>query len=208
MNKISVGNRKITPSKIVCVGRNYVAHIEELNNEIPQEIVFFLKPNSALSEELHSFHQVPFHQEPLHYEAELCFLYEDGRFSAVGLGLDITKRALQSQLKEKGLPWERAKAFDGSAVFSPFVEIPSISENLQLELAINKKIIQSGSIHLMIHKPDEIVSELLTFMSLNEGDVVMTGTPKGVGVINKDDVFVGRVMDGGEVMTRVEWVAK
>ena len=203
MKKIIVGNRYVTPSKIICVGRNYVKHIEELGNEIPDEMVVFLKPNSAISEELHSFHQ-----EQLHYEGELCFLFENGRFSAVGFGLDITKRELQSKLKSKGLPWERAKAFDGSAIFSQFVEIPNLKKVLTFELDINGKNVQSGSINLMIYKPEEILVELLTFMSLCNGDIVMTGTPMGVGPVNPGQIFAGKVKDNDEVITSAEWIAK
>jgi 2-keto-4-pentenoate hydratase/2-oxohepta-3-ene-1,7-dioic acid hydratase in catechol pathway len=198
-----VGKRYVAPSKIICVGRNYVKHIEELGNEIPDDMVVFLKPNSAISEELHSFHQ-----EQLHYEGELCFLFENGKFSAVGFGLDITKRELQSKLKSKGLPWERAKAFDGSAIFSQFVEIPNLSKNLTFELDINGKKIQSGSISLMIYKPEEILVELLTFMSLCNGDIVMTGTPMGVGPVNPGQSFAGKVKDNDEVITSAEWLAK
>lgn len=203
MQKIIVGKRYVAPSKIICVGRNYVKHIEELGNEIPDDMVVFSKPNSAISEELHSFHQ-----EQLHYEGELCFLFENGKFSAVGFGLDITKRELQSKLKSKGLPWERAKAFDGSAIFSQFVEIPNLSKKLTFELDINGKNIQSGSISLMIYKPEEILVELLTFMSLCNGDIVMTGTPMGVGPVNPGQIFAGKVKDNDEVITSAEWLAK
>ena len=203
MKTVIVGNRSVTPSKIICVGRNYVQHIEELGNEIPDDMLFFFKPNSAISEELHSFHQ-----EQLHYEGELCFLFENGRFSAVGFGLDITKRKLQSKLRSKGLPWERAKAFDGSALFSEFVEVSNISRDLTIELDINGKNIQAGNIDLMIYKPAEILSELLTFISLCNGDIVMTGTPMGVGAINPGQNFSGRVKDNDKIVTSAEWIAK
>ena len=203
MNTIIVGNRKIEPSKIICVGRNYIEHIRELNSEIPENMVVFFKPNSAISQELNSF-QI----EQIHYEAELCFIYENGRFSAIGFGLDLTKRELQNKLKSKGLPWERAKAFDGSALFSKFVEIQSISPSLSVELSINGKVRQSGSFNQMIYKPDAILTELLTFVSLNDGDIVMTGTPKGVGIINKESVFVGKVIEDNKVITSAEWIAK
>ena len=118
------------------------------------------------------------------------------------------KRELQNKLKTKGLPWERAKAFDGSALFSKFVEIQSISQDLIVELGINGKIIQSGNINQMIYKPDAILTELQTFISLNDGDIVMTGTPKGVGIINKGSVFVGKVIVNNKVLTSTEWTAK
>jgi len=200
MKLIVVNNRTASPSKIVCIGRNYVEHIVELNNEIAEEMVVFLKPNSAITEELHSYNG-----EQLHYEAELCLMYENARFSAIGFGLDITKRALQNKLKSKGLPWERAKAFNGSALFSPFVEVSEISQNLSVELDIDGENVQSSSIDKMIYKPEQILTELLTFMSFNNGDIVMTGTPKGVGAINKAQQFVGRIKENGEVITSVCW---
>jgi 2-keto-4-pentenoate hydratase/2-oxohepta-3-ene-1,7-dioic acid hydratase in catechol pathway len=202
LKTIVVANRAVSPSKIVCVGRNYIEHIEELNNEVPDEPIIFLKPNSAISGKLCSFHR-----EPLHYEGEICLLFEDGRFSAVGFGLDITKRTLQKKLKSKGLPWERCKAFDGSAVFSRFIEIDKVSQNLSLELSVNGRIVQSGNISLMMYKPDDILVNLSSFMSLNNGDIVMTGTPRGVGVINAGDIFSGKIMNNGSLITSAEWLA-
>ncbi|MEI6858278.1 MAG: fumarylacetoacetate hydrolase family protein [Shewanella sp.] len=203
MKAIVVDNRMLRPSKVVCVGRNYVEHIKELNNEVPDEMVLFLKPNSAISTEL-----VSVHQEAIHYEAELCFVVENGQFSAVGLGLDLTKRALQSRLKVKGLPWDRAKAFDGSVVFSEFVAIEEVSENLTFELMINDVQIQVGGIALMINKPEQILAEIQTFMSFSDGDIVMTGTPKGAGVVNKDDKFSAKLYDKGNLLTQVDWTAQ
>lgn len=202
LNTIIVGSRTVYPTKIVCVGRNYLDHIEELNNEVPDEPVIFLKPNSAISEKLCAFHQ-----EPLHYEGELSFVFENGRFSAVGFGLDITKRTLQNKIKAKGLPWERCKAFDGSALFSRFVEIEKISRNLSLELSINGRMVQSGNIGLMINKPDDILASILGFMSLGNGDIVMTGTPKGVGAINTGNLFCGKIRDKDALLTQGEWLA-
>ncbi|MGD8292159.1 MAG: fumarylacetoacetate hydrolase family protein, partial [Desulfobacterales bacterium] len=132
MHEVIVGNRVVTPSKIVCVGRNYYAHIEELGSQVPDQMILFSKPNSSISNQLSSHKG-----EQLHYEGELCFLFENGRFSAVGFGLDLTKRKLQSILKEKGLPWERAKAFDGSAVFSKFIEIFEATTEMTFELKKN-----------------------------------------------------------------------
>ncbi len=202
LNTVNIGDRIITPSKIICIGRNYVDHINELNNEIPDEMVVFLKPNSAISDELYSVQQ-----EQLHYEAEICFVYENDHLTAVGFGLDITKRGLQSKLKSKSLPWERAKAFDGSAVFGPFVEITDINNTLSIELNINNENIQSGNIALMMYKPRDILSELQTFMTLNDGDIIMTGTPKGVGTINKGDKFEGILKSDQGVISATQWRA-
>ena len=152
MKTVRYNNEKITPSKIICVGRNYVNHIKELNNEIPEEMVLFMKPNSAISDTLNSFAG-----EALHYESELSFLYLDGGFKAAAFGLDLTKRELQSRLKAKGLPWEKAKAFDGAALFSPFVSV-DCNLYLSLILKINGAIIQASDEEHMIHKPDEILN--------------------------------------------------
>jgi 2-keto-4-pentenoate hydratase/2-oxohepta-3-ene-1,7-dioic acid hydratase in catechol pathway len=153
-------------------------------------MVVFCKPNSAITDMLCADHGA----ESLHYEAELSFLYQSGQFTAVALGLDLTKRALQTRLKNKGLPWERAKAFDGSAIFSEFVAIEQNTINqLQLLLTINGVDKQQGGVSSMIIKPEQILKELQTFISLEDGDIVMTGTPKGVGKINRNDNFVGKV---------------
>jgi len=202
LNSILVENINITPSKIICVGRNYVEHIKELGNEIPEDMVLFMKPNSSISNELKSGTI-----EPVHFEGEICFLVENGRFSAVGFGLDLTKRGLQNKLKSKGLPWERAKAFDGAALFSKFVRMPTISNELSLELEIDGKIAQQSNIQQMIYKPDQILAEIQTFVTLNDGDIVMTGTPKGVGVVNKGSVFTGRIKQDDAVITSAKWIA-
>lgn len=203
MNSINFANKEISPSKVVCIGRNYVDHIHELGNEIPDDMVVFNKPNSAISTELHAFHQ-----EQLHYEGELCFLVKNGEFVAVGFGLDLTKRGLQAKLKAKGLPWERAKAFNGAAVLSDFVAINNIDDTLSLELCINGEVIQAGGVELMMYKPEQILTELATFIDLADGDVVMTGTPKGVGVINAGDVFSAKVLQGDALLLSHTWTAK
>jgi len=193
----------IVPSKVVCIGRNYVDHIHELNNEMPDNMVVFNKPSSAISQELSSFHE-----EQLHYEGELCFLVQGGKFVAIGFGIDLTKRAMQSRLKSKGLPWERAKAFDGSAVFSEFISIDNLDREMSLTLSINEQVIQSGGTSLMIYKPQQILEELTSFTTLVDGDVVMTGTPKGVGKIESGDIFEGSILIDNQVACNQRWVAK
>jgi 2-keto-4-pentenoate hydratase/2-oxohepta-3-ene-1,7-dioic acid hydratase in catechol pathway len=202
MKAVIVDEKQVTPSKIICIGRNYVDHIAELGNEIPDEMVVFLKPNTAISTQLQSFHQ-----EVLHYEAELCFLYQQGKFTAVAIGLDLTKRTLQAKLKEKGLPWERAKAFNGAAVFSEFVLIDEIDSSLSLTLAIDGNIIQAGGVELMMVKPAEILIQLQNFIDLEDGDIVMTGTPKGVGQIISGSQFVGKVICQDKTLVSATWLA-
>ncbi|MEW6999342.1 fumarylacetoacetate hydrolase family protein [Colwelliaceae bacterium BS250] len=203
MNSINFANKTITPSKVVCIGRNYVDHIRELGNEIPDDMVVFFKPNSAITNELHSFHQ-----EQLHFEGELCFLVEDGEFVAVAFGLDLTKRGLQSKLKAKGLPWERAKAFNGSAVLTDFIGLDTIDNSLSLELKIDGALQQAGGVELMMYKPDDILAELASFVDLVDGDVVMTGTPKGVGEIKAGSVFAAKVLAGDKTLLEQSWIAK
>ncbi len=203
MNSVRFEEQNIQPSKVLCVGRNYVEHIKELNNAIPEHMVVFNKPNSSVTSSLRSFHQ-----ERLHYETEICLLVEGGEYSAVGLGLDLTKRDLQSTLKAQGLPWERAKAFDGSAVFSRFVSLKGIDiDSLHLELLINSVRVQAGGVELMMYKPADILNELKSYTSLFDGDIVMTGTPKGVGEIHQGDIFLGRLKSGDRTLIEIEWQA-
>lgn len=202
MKAVIVENKQVTPSKVICIGRNYVDHIAELGNEVPEEMVVFLKPNSAISAQLNSFHQ-----EELHYEAELCFLYEQGKFTAVAVGLDLTKRTLQAKLKAKGLPWERSKAFNGAAVFSDFVVIDEINNDLSLTLAIDGHLAQAGGVELMMVKPDDILSQLQEFIDLEDGDIVMTGTPKGVGKIKNGSEFIANVICQDKTLVSATWIA-
>ena len=200
MNTINVAGEKSCPSKVVCIGRNYVEHIKELNNEMPQQAVIFVKPNSAIAEQI-----ISNIDEPIHYEAELSFVVEANRLSAVAIGLDLTKRGLQTKLKHKGLPWERAKAFDKSAVFSDFVRFNEGVESLSMQLLINNELIQHADYDLMIHKPIEIIEEVTAFMSFCDGDILMTGTPKGVGIVSKGDIFVGRIKQGQKLLIEQQW---
>jgi 2-keto-4-pentenoate hydratase/2-oxohepta-3-ene-1,7-dioic acid hydratase in catechol pathway len=202
MNKINLAGKSCAPSKIVCIGRNYVEHIKELNNQIPDQSVIFVKPNSAIA-----FQLVSRINEPIHYEAEISFVIENNKITAVGFGLDLTKRGVQSVLKSKGLPWERAKAFDKSAVFSHFVNFSGNIETLSMQLLINNELIQHADYDLMIHKPSEIIEEVSSFMSFCDGDILMTGTPKGVGVVLKDDVFIGRIFQGDRLLIEQQWHA-
>ena len=204
MHSVRFGEKLITPSKLLCIGRNYVAHINELNNTIPEQMVVFNKPNSCITSTLYSFHQ-----ERLHYEVEICFLIEEEQLSAVAIGFDLTKRDLQSELKSKGLPWERAKAFDGSAIFSRFIPLDGIDSNqLQIELFINSMRVQCGQVSQMIYSPETILADLKSYTQLYDGDVIMTGTPQGVGEIHMGDIFLSRLKLDGKTLIEAEWVAR
>ncbi|EEX64501.1 fumarylacetoacetate hydrolase family protein [Vibrio metoecus] len=204
MSHIQFANRNLSVGKVLCVGRNYVEHIQELQNSIPEQMVLFHKPSSAVTSQLRAFHQ-----EPLHYEAEICFLVEKGQYVAVGIGLDLTKRQMQSYLKSKGLPWERAKAFDGAAVLSRFVALDGLDvDDLNLELLINCVRVQKGHVNQMLHSPEAVLQELKSYLTLEDGDVVMTGTPQGVGEVHVGDRFVGRLKCGEHTLIEVEWLAE
>ena len=204
MHSITFAETTVTPSKIVCVGRNYVAHIQELGNEIPGDMVVFNKPNSAISSRL----RAQIDGETLHYEGEIALLISAGEIAGVGFGLDLTRRELQSRLKAKGLPWERAKAFDGAALFSEFVPAPADLHTLSLRLTVNGELRQAGGVGLMIYPPAEILRELGSFTTLEDGDIVMTGTPAGVGAIRSQDRFRGALLDGDRELVSVSWQAQ
>jgi len=204
MNTVICNGTPVTPSKVVCVGLNYVAHIRELGNEIPEDMVVFIKPNSAISNTLQS----SIDGEALHYEGEIALLIRNNTFAAVGFGIDLTRRELQSKLKQKGLPWERAKAFNNAAVFSAFVPLPDNVGSLSLQLKVDDKPRQAGGVEMMTYKPATILSELQKFTTLEDGDLVMTGTPEGVGVINKGERFEGAVLSDNEVLVSASWIAR
>lgn len=203
MKSIRLNGCKYHPSKIVCIGQNYVGHIKELGNEIPTQPVIFIKPNSAISDEIHTQKQTV-----IHYEAEICFVVMNGELAAVGFGLDLTKREVQTSLREKGLPWERSKAFDGSAVFSDFVRLSGGLVDLRLELHINGNLVQEGGFELMMNKPEAILAEAGSFLSFEEGDVIMTGTPKGVGPIQAGDRFIGRIFSADDLLVDAHWTVQ
>lgn len=203
MTSITLNKKPITPNKIICVGRNYVEHIQELNNEMPEEPVLFIKPNSAISAELFTDEVAS-----IHYESEICFVIEQGKLAAVGIGLDLTKRDLQSRLKAKGLPWERAKAFVASAVFSEFVSFSGDCSKLRLEMRINDQLVQLATYDLMIHKPEALLAEIDGIFSWLDDDILMTGTPKGVGPVKSGDIFHACLFNNGQKLLSAEWTAK
>jgi len=202
MNSLKLDSERFTPSKIVCVGRNYLEHIRELGNETPDQMVIFNKPNSSISSRLHAARD----GESLHYEGEICFMLRNQALHAVGFGLDLTRRELQSTLKAKGLPWERAKAFDGAACFSDFVSLGDTDiSSLSLQLEIDGDMRQDGGYDLMMHKPAQILAGIQAFMSLEDGDIIMTGTPKGVGQVAAGERFVGRILADGRELVCHQW---
>ena len=200
MNSVKIDSKLLTPSKIVCIGRNYVAHIKELNNDVPESMVVFNKPNSAVSDTLHYI------SEDCRFEGEICFSIKDEKIYGVGFGLDLTKANIQKYMKAKGLPWERAKSFDKSAVLSDFVKLEYPLESLRMTLHIDDALIQFANYELMIYKPEVMLEEIKSFMSLEDGDIIMSGTPKGVGNFTRGQCFVGRIYANDDVLVKKEWV--
>lgn len=193
--------------KIICVGRNYANHIEELKNERPSEPVVFMKPDSAVLLKQHPF-VIPEFSEDVHHEVEIIVKiakvgkYIEPKFAhkyydEISVGIDFTARDLQSKLKEKGLPWEKAKAFDGSAVigdFLPKTDFVSM-ENLNFELKTNGETVQKGNSSMMLWKIDELISHVSQFFTLKIGDIIFTGTPAGVAAVKPNDVLEGFLED-------------
>ena len=189
--------------KIICIGRNYTKHIEELQNERPTEPVIFMKPDSAVLLKQHPF-VIPEFSEDIHHEIEVIVKinkvgkYIDAKFAhkyydEISVGIDFTARDLQQKLKEKGLPWEIAKAFDGSAVIGDFLPKSKFSslENLTFELTNNNISVQKGDTAQMLWKIDEIIAYVSQFFTLKIGDIIFTGTPEGVARIQPEDVLEG-----------------
>jgi len=199
MKQVTFDKIPVTPSKVVCIGRNYVEHIEELGNETPESMVVFNKPNSAITDTLR------FVSEDTRFEGEICFLIQNGEIAGIGFGLDLTKAEIQNRMKEKGLPWERAKAFDGSAVLGEFVPFRGDLKALRMELFINGRLVQFADYALMIYKPLEMLAEIENFMSFEDGDIVMSGTPKGVSTYKRGDKFTGRVYEGERLLVESSW---
>lgn len=201
MQTIRYNGTAITPSKVICIGRNYVEHIHELNNEIPSSMVVFNKPNSAITDTLR------FISPDTRFEGEICFLMMEGEIAGIGFGLDLTKAQLQNYLKSKGLPWERAKGFNSSAVLGDFVPLTAPLESLRMTLHINGTLTQEATYELMIYKPLEMIEEIKNFMSFEDGDIIMSGTPKGVSTYQIGDTFIGRIYDNERLLIESRWYA-
>ncbi|MGB0294433.1 MAG: fumarylacetoacetate hydrolase family protein [Flavobacteriaceae bacterium] len=191
--------------KIICIGRNYTDHIEELSNERPKEPVIFIKPDSAVLPKEQDFYRPEFSND-IHYEVELLVkIHKVGKhiakefapnyYDEIGLGIDFTARDIQTQLKQKGLPWEKSKGFDGSAVIGKWVSKAQFEnlENISFSLEKNGVQVQSGNTGLMLWKIDEIIAYVSQFFMLKKGDVIFTGTPAGVGSVQANDVLVGKI---------------
>ncbi len=194
--------------KIICIGRNYVEHAKELNNDIPEEPVFFMKPDSALLRNNEPFY-IPNWTKEIHHEIELVIKinrlgkniekrFAHRYFDEIGLGIDFTARDVQRKLKEKGLPWEKAKAFDQSAVISStFIDkaVFPVQESIFFSLNVNGDTVQKGKSDLMIFDFEEIISHVSKYVTLKIGDLIYTGTPAGVGPVKVGDHLEGFLED-------------
>ena len=192
--------------KIICIGRNYADHARELGNQIPTEPVVFLKPQSAILSHKHPFY-IPEWTKEVHHEVELVVkidrlgktiseAHAPRYYSEVGLGIDFTARDVQSRLKERGHPWERAKAFDGSAVVGGFVSLEQLGkdiQSLQFSLKNHDAVVQEGNTSDMLFSVNRLISEVSKFMTLKVGDLLFTGTPTGVAAVKSGDRLVGRL---------------
>ncbi len=193
--------------KIICVGRNYAAHAAELCNPAPREPVIFMKPDTAIPQRRNPF-IIPAFSKDVHYEAELVFRvcrngkhiaekFAAGYLDAVTVGIDFTARDLQGTLKEKGLPWELAKGFDGSAPvgeFIPLEELPP-EKGIAFRLDRNGATVQKGNSSQMTFPVHHLVSFISSYFTLKEGDLLFTGTPEGVGPVKRDDLLEGYIGD-------------
>jgi len=189
--------------KIICIGRNYHDHISELNNKIPQEPLFFLKPDTAIQPKGHPFF-IPDFSNNIHYEVELVIkISKNGKnideqfshkyYEEIGLGIDFTARDIQQECKELGHPWEKAKGFDGSAQIShKFINKNELDlNNIKFKLEKNQQIVQNGNSKDMIYSFGYIISYVSKFYTLRAGDLIYTGTPSGVGKVEIGDKLAG-----------------
>jgi len=191
--------------KIICIGRNYINHAKELGNSVPKEPLFFLKPETAIQPKRHPFF-IPHFSNDINYEVELVIKidksgkhieekYAHKYYSQIGLGIDFTARDIQNHCKENGLPWEKAKGFDGSAQISHvFINKKDIdSMNILFHLSKNGTTVQTGNSSDMIFSFDKIIEHISKFYTLKIGDLIYTGTPEGVGNVKAGDQLVGYI---------------
>ena len=201
--------------KIICIGRNYAEHAKELGNEIPENPVIFMKPDTAVLKKGSDFY-IPEFSDDVHYELEVVLKISKGGkyiqeekasnyFDEIGLGIDFTARDLQSKLKEKGLPWELAKGFDGSAIVSEFYKKSDFDmRNLSFSLMKNKEKVQDGNTSMMIFSPEKIIAFVSQYFTLKTGDLIFTGTPQGVGKVAENDILQAFLEDEKVLDLRIQ----
>lgn len=189
--------------KIICIGRNYVEHALELKNEVPTEPIFFLKPDTAILPGDRAFY-IPDFSSDIHHEIELVYrISREGKhiaeefahryYDQITVGIDFTARDVQQRQREKGLPWEPAKAFDHSAPVGQWIDSSSIKDKNKIYFSLKKngEVVQSGDSSLMIHSIDKIIAYVSKYITLRKGDLLFTGTPKGVSAVKSGDILEG-----------------
>lgn len=199
--------------KIVCIGRNYADHIEELNNERPDEPVVFIKPDTTVGQSNTPFY-LPDFSSAIQHEIELIVRinrigkhiqeeFASKYYDQISVGIDFTARDLQAQLKAKGLPWEKSKSFDGATVVGEWVDKTSFKnlQNLDFELTNNGKVVQKGNTALMLYTIDQLIAYVSQYFTLKIGDVLFTGTPAGVAAVAQEDVLEG-YLEGRKLFTQ------
>ena len=201
--------------KIICIGRNYADHAKELGNSIPKEPVIFLKPDTALLPKKNPFF-IPDFSDDLHHELELVVRinrvgksieerFAHRYYNQVTVGIDFTARDIQRDCKEKGLPWEKAKAFDGSAPIGEWLELQSLDiQNLNIELKKNGETVQLGNTKDMLFTVDKLIEEISKYFTLKIGDLLFTGTPAGVGAISRNDELEAFLEDRSLLKLRIK----
>ncbi|SKB95377.1 2-keto-4-pentenoate hydratase/2-oxohepta-3-ene-1,7-dioic acid hydratase (catechol pathway) [Soonwooa buanensis] len=201
--------------KIICIGRNYSEHAKELGNEVPENPVIFIKPDTAVLKKDSDFY-IPEFSNDVHYELEVVVKISKGgkyiqkenankHYDEIGLGIDFTARDLQSELKAKGLPWELAKGFDGSAVVTDFVNKSDYDlSSLKFSLTKNGEKVQNGNTSDMIFDIDSIIAFASQYFTLRVGDLIFTGTPKGVGKVEENDILEGFLEDKKLLSLRIQ----
>jgi 5-carboxymethyl-2-hydroxymuconate isomerase len=215
MKTITIGSTDYRIGKILCIARNYVDHIRELSNETPQAPVIFMKPASSVIFQGDAI-VIPPHSNDCHHEAELAVLIgKDGKSIAVenalahiagyGLAIDLTLRDVQTELKKKGLPWDIAKGFDTACPLSGFVAASTVADpqNLQIRLSVNGELRQDGNTALMINTVAAMISYMSGIFTLEPGDIILTGTPAGVGPVKPGDNIEAEIPDIGHLQINV-----
>ena len=196
--------------KIICIGRNYISHVLELQNQKPKEPVLFLKPDTSILQKGQPFF-IPHFTNDIHFEVEVLVKinkigkhiqakFANKYYQEIGLGIDFTARELQTKLKDKGMPWEKAKAFDGSALIGEWINKSELDNlyNLNFSLERNGKEVQRSNTSNMLWNIDELISYISKYFTLKIGDIIFTGTPSGVGPVSENDIYKG-YLEGKEL---------
>jgi 2-keto-4-pentenoate hydratase/2-oxohepta-3-ene-1,7-dioic acid hydratase in catechol pathway len=193
----------IIPNKVVCAGFNYAEHIEEIIKATQAPMAVFIKSNSAISDTFYHF------DDGYEFEGELSFIFAKNKPIGVAFSIDITNRKLQHELMKDSLPWSLAKSFDNAAVFSQFIPLEGVDITaLKMEFYRNGNLIQQGGYQQMINKPEDIVKKISSAMRMQDGDILMTGTPRGTTSYEVGDIFIGKIYSAEDLILEHQWQVK